>query len=419
MLSLGNIIEPFSTRLTSIFLYPFQLTPLILTLILAGLGALLPTSFLVNLFVWVVMVKYAYETLTRTAQGGLKAPELTWELINQDIQLVFKQYVIFALVVFCALLVFQKTGIIGISVYGVMIILAVPAIIMLLVSTGSVLRAINPVYFLGLISRIGLPYFLMYLFLLFLLAGPTALFVYLPIDVLPQKVYIFLTLFLKQFYALICYHLMGYVLLQYHKEIGYHVDYEFFMQQRGGKQKRKKQTDKDELKNGLAVLIKVGRYDEAIERLRPFVNEENPDLEISEKYLQLLKMAGQKEKAANYSARHLDLLVEKKKKKKALDVFAVHRNSGGDPPAARTVFVIAAWYRGRNDFQKAIDTYVYFLKQFKNDALQPEVYFELAKLLHEQANNSAKAKQILNAIIKSYPKHDLIPQAREYLALVI
>lgn len=418
MLSLGNIIDPFSNRLASFFLYPFQLTPLILTLILAGLGALFPSSTLMSLFVWVVMMKYAYETLIRTGQGGLKAPEVTWELINQDVQLVFKQYIIFAILGFCAIYVFRHTGTIGLYAYGMVVILAIPAMIMLLVSTGSVLQAINPLYFIGIITKIGSQYFLMYLFLFFLLAGPTALFAYLPMDILPLRVYIFLTLFLKQFYALISYHLMGYVLLQYHKEIGYQVDYEFFMQQRGGKRKRKKQTPEDEMKNSLAVLIKMGKYEEAIQRLRPYILEDNPDLELSEKFFQLLKMAGGKEKIANYSVRHLGLLVEKKKKQKALSVFADIRKSGAVPPAPDTVFVIATWYQGQNNFKLAIDTYVYFLKQFKNHTRQPEVYFELAKLLHEQANNSTKAKQILKAVIKSYPQHDLAPQAREYLALI-
>ena len=155
---------------------------------------------------------------------------------------------------------------------------------MLLVATDSILRALNPVYFVGIIFRIGWPYFLQYLFLFFLLAGPAALFSYLSPEVLPYRLYIFLTLFFKQFYALISYSLMGYVLLQYHKEIGYKVDYEYFMGQKEQKRKKKKQTPEDDLNKALVVLIKQGKYEEAIQRLIPFVQIERPTLEHSKNF---------------------------------------------------------------------------------------------------------------------------------------
>ncbi len=106
MLSLGNIIEPFWHRLSSIFFFPFQPTPLILTAILATFGALFPTSLLVNLFVWVVMMKYAYAVLIQTGQGSLKAPKVTFELINQDVLQVFKQFLLFAIMAFLAVTIF-------------------------------------------------------------------------------------------------------------------------------------------------------------------------------------------------------------------------------------------------------------------------------------------------------------------------
>jgi TolA-binding protein len=122
--------------------------------------------------------------------------------------------------------------------------------------------------------------------------------------------------------------------------------------------------------------------------------------------------------ASRYAVRHLDLLVGNNKKQKALSVFAEIRSGEEEIKAAETVFAIGDWYQEQNEFKQAISTYVYFTKQFKSHQRLPEVYFKLAQLLHERANNSSKARQILQAIIKSYPKHDLIPQAKEYLAMV-
>jgi len=71
-ISVGNIIEPFWHRLSGFFLYPFQPTPLLLTIALSVLGAVFTTNLFVRIFIWVVAVKYAYAVLTTTAQGGLK-----------------------------------------------------------------------------------------------------------------------------------------------------------------------------------------------------------------------------------------------------------------------------------------------------------------------------------------------------------
>jgi len=45
------------------------------------------------------------------------------------------------------------------------------------------------------------------------------------IEFLPQAVHLPLLLFTGAFYVIITYHLMGYVILQYHERIGYDVDW--------------------------------------------------------------------------------------------------------------------------------------------------------------------------------------------------
>ncbi len=417
MISVGNIIEPFWHRLSGFFLYPLQPTPLILTLVLALLGTLFPSNIFMRAIVWVVALKYAFATLTTTAQGGLKAPAVSWQLINQDVLPVFKQYVVFFIIGVLIGLVFGNMGVVTGYTFMIIMALIMPVIIMLLVATDSILHALNPMLFIPVITRIGWPYLLLYFFLTFLFSAPAILLSHLPPNLLPMQVWIFFYLFLTQYYTLISYHLMGYVLLQFHDEIGYSVDYDFFIENRGGK-KKMPLTPVEEIKNSLAVLIKTGRHQEAIERLAPHIHEENPDTELSEKFLQLLKMNGEQERAARYALRHFELLVENKKKQKALDLFSEIKKIDSGKPAPESVFTTASWYQDRNEFKQAMETYVYFLKQFKNHPLQPETYFNLATLLHERGNNSAKAKQILSAIVKHYPQHDLSGKAKEYLALV-
>jgi tetratricopeptide (TPR) repeat protein len=209
---------------------------------------------------------------------------------------------------------------------------------------------------------------------------------------------------------------MGYVLLQYHEEIGYSVDYDFFMEHKGDTRKKKSKKPEDELKTGLAVLMKTGKYQEAVQRVRPYILEDNPDLELSEKFLQLLKMTGEHEKAANYSIKHFEVLVKNNKKQKATELFPEVQKSPAGPPPAECVAKVASWFEDLSEYKKALATYVYFTKQYKKHPLMPDVYYQLAKLLHEHADNSGKAKQILKGIIKTWPQHKRVPEATKYLA---
>ncbi len=414
---LGNIMEPFWNRLGAIFLYPFQRTPVLLTLSLATLGIVFSGSFLVSLAVWIVMMKYAYAALLHTAQGSLRAPALTWSLVNENVFQVFKQYVVFGILGISGGFVFG-VSVIGGFAFTALIIACLPAIIMILVATDSVFQAINPFLFLPIIKRIGWSYLLMYLFLVFLLFAPFALFSVLPVSLMHPMVAGFLYLFFSQIYVLISYHLMGYVLLQYHEEIGYAVDYEFFLKNQGTKRKRREKTPEEELKTAIALLVNAGKYREAIGRVRPAVLEDSPDPEVSEKFLHLLKLAGEQTKAENYAVRHFEILVKNDKKQGAASLFAEIRQTAAGPASAESVFKVASWYQERHEYKHALSAYAYFTKHHKIHALAPEVYFESAKLLHEHAGNSPKARQILQGIIKTFPDHVLVPQVTHYLQIV-
>lgn len=414
---LGNVMVPFWHRLSSIFLYPFQLTPLILTAVLSLLAALFPTSILVSICVWVIMMKYAYAVLIETGRGSLTAPAVNLEMINQDVMQVLKQYLVFALLGGGVGLVagFSPLAAIGLAV---LVIACLPMILMMLVSTNSVLQALNPMLFAPLIFRIGWPYLLMYLFLVFFLGAPAALFAYLPVEVIPPILYAFVISFVSQCYTIMSYHLMGYVLLQYHDRIGYAVDYEYFIENQGRKAKRVPKSAEEDLKTGLAILVKNGKYQEALEKLLPFVKQKDPDWELSEKFYQLLAMAGEHERALRYSVRHFEVLVKNNRKKQAIELFPKITASPTAPPGAESVFTMAGWCEEMNDFKSALAAYAYFTKHFKKHYLLPEVYFKLAMLFHEKGRKSDKAKQILRGIIKAFPSHDLTPKAAQYLKMV-
>lgn len=422
-LGLGNVIDPFWNRIGSIFLYPVQPTPLTQTCILSLIGALTPNflgvfSLAVHAFVWAAMLKYAYATLIITGQGSLRAPIYSSELVSENLSQAFKMIFLFLIIGAATFTIYGlggSAGLIGAGIFLLFVALSFPAMIMILVTNDSLLGSFNPQTIYLIISRIGWGYFLMYFFMILLYLAPATIIALLPMDLLPGALSSFIELFLNQMYLIIIYHLMGYVLLQYHEEIGYEVDYEYFMKNRGHSVKRKQMSEVEELERGVAVLVKAGKYNKAADLLLPHIKSGNPKTELAEKYLQLLDMAGEKKQAQTYLPYLFDLFVSREEKQKAISLFNKIKTATAAPPTGENIYTLASWHVERRDYKKAIEAYIYFVNRVKKHNLKPEVYFELARLLHEKAGKTNKAKELLLAIIKSHPDTGWSSNAREYL----
>lgn len=411
----SNILEPFWKRLGPIFLYPLQKVPLVMTLGLSMLGALMPFNLLVQLLVWVVMMKYAYAVLIETGKGSLKAPVVSWKTINSDLGSVFKQVVIYVLTGWLSMVIFARFGPLAGVPFLALSALCMPMIIMLLVATDSMFRALNPMLFFPVILRIGWPYLLLYLFFTLLSSGPFYLLSLITME-LPPQVSQFLSLFVGQFYLLVSYHLMGYVLLQYHKEIGYEVDYNYFLKNSAPESKRKPLSEKEKFNNTLEVLIKSGRYDKAIPLVREKIAVDSPDIALAEKYLQLLKLAGDTERASNYTPMLIGHLVNGSRKKQAMELFEEILANKSPSPDPEATLIIGDWFEEIGKNKLAMNSYLYSINTAdKNNTVTPRAYYRLAVLLNEKGNNSGKAVKLLHGIIKSYPDSDTARQARTYL----
>lgn len=417
LIGIGNIIEPFWKKMSSFFLYPLRPLPLLFILTLSLLATLFHQSFLVQMIVWAIMMKFAYAVLITTSQGSLKPPDMSWGLLNNNLGQVFKQILIFLPVGICSVFVYRLAGPYALFVFLGFLALFAPVILMLLVVTNSILNALNPFLFVPIVNRIGWPYLLMYLFLLLLCTAPPALFNLLPSE-LPTEFTRFITHLFGKYYTIISFYLMGYVLLQYHREIGYEVDYGHFMANLPTDKKRKIPSRKEHLQNTMAVFIKAGRYQEALKLLRPHIDVESPDSDLSEKYLQLLKLAGEHQKIKVYSGMHLGNLVKTSKISKALALYQDMRENNIPLSSASDLLTIAKWYGQRNEYKNASAAYITFTKSFKGHPEMPRAYLEIARLLHERGNNSSKAQKILQTIIRSYPQHPCAAQAQAYMGSI-
>ncbi len=230
MLSVGSFIAPFWNRLPQFFAYPFHLRPLLLMLVLTSVGVFFAEFPFTNLILWVILIKYCYAVLRNTVQGNLQPPALSYEVLGKDVGQAFKQIALFFLMGGALVLIVAAFGVnIGYLCLFLGILLT-PAMIIVLVVSDSLINALNPVAFMTVAYRIGWGYLLMYLFLSFLSAAPAFLASNFT-SFLPPMVRLFLLTAASQYYTIISYSLMGYVILQYHEEIGYEVRPEDFVDQ--------------------------------------------------------------------------------------------------------------------------------------------------------------------------------------------
>lgn len=417
-----NIIDPFWKRLPIIFAYPLSsFHPIILILVVGVITSLFSGPGLLNMLIrgaLVLMVlKYSFESLKSTASGDLVPPKISSKTISSDIIQVVKQYILYFLI-FAASgwLAVTISPIIGLLFFFV-IIFFTPAMIILLVTTSSILHALNPLIFVRLVHRIGWGYLAMFLFLS-LLGGAPAIAGRMIVSWLPETLHVLFFNAAQSFYTIISYHLMGYVILQYHDEIGYRVEQEDF------KDQTMQATDAAQTDAGALILKKIspliqdGKYDQAVSMIKEMTHGADiENVELSSRYYNLTKMTKKSSDMLECAVNHLELIIKDKQKDESLKVYAECMDIDATfLPTANSLFSIGDWLNQSGKAEKAIKTYNRIIKAYPDSPLVPKSYFRAAQVFNDRLMNPEKAKRILNGLTKKYPEHEMLPQIENYLA---
>ncbi|MCG6981318.1 MAG: tetratricopeptide repeat protein [Deltaproteobacteria bacterium] len=416
-LDISDIIDPFWIRLPKFFIYPFHPRPLVLML-LVSVGVVLfarpgLVNLLINIALWGVLLKYSHAALKNTANSRYYPPRINSETIADDFGIVFKQVAIFVIVGIALAKVAQIFGPFIALVAMVVAILSIPAMIIVLVATGSLLHAVNPVVFITMAWRIGWGYLLMYLFLTILGGAPVLLGRHI-IAHLPASTHLFLLALAKCYYTIISYHLMGYVILQYHDDIGYEVELDdedsILTENKVG------QPAGSEILNRVDILIKEGKIDDAVFLIRSETGGKIAELELAERYYNLLKIKQNIPDLLRHAVTYLDLLAEAKDKEKLCEVYSeCAARDPGFVPSSSTLFKVASCLNQAGNPKAAVNSYNRFVKANPKDPLLPKAYFLAANIIHEKLKNPKKAVGILKTLLKTYPNHEIIPHVQKYL----
>lgn len=402
-------IEPFWRRLRAISTYPFRGDALFTVLLLSAaqlLTALPVMGFFIGLFLLLWAYKYAFSVLRDTANGHMESQVGVLEAPDS---VVFK---FIALIVVMFLMLVPVGLILGTPAFLlglVLITLAQPAATMSLAMDENLGNALNPATWLAIISRIGLPYGLLWLLLMvFQISAANAqgwLAQYLPgaiAAVVTQAA------FLWGLFA--TFHLMGYLIYQYHEALG-------FEPNRHTHAVDIPRNRESELVAAASARVREGDSAGALALLREEMRERALSLEAHELYRRLLRTENDREALLQHGRQYLHLLLVEKQDRKALALAreCLDLDPAFSPLEGKDGLRLAERAEHLSQHKLAADLLIGTARSHARDAVGTEAALRAARVLRERYDRDDLARQLLD-FVQGQTRN---PERREQLAAAL
>lgn len=445
----GQSAPPFWNRLPRFFALPFQLHPLgllvAITLVSALVGYRMFSAWLVQLLLMLTFYKFAYATLTRSARGHEHAPTLMQGLAGEGIDLAVKQFFVFVLLFVVLGVVRALLGAVAASIYYVVMLLCIPASVMALAIERRFASAVDPTMLFGIIKRIGVSYLALFFMLGVLSSGPAMIQDYMvksiggeylalkkedPRNVDPAEarrikesfenkmfhLVIPVSIFANGYFTLVMFSMMGYVLFQNHRRLGLEVDVE---PEQIAEQPTARARE-HRLLGDIEALIKEGRMEQAISRLRQRVLQHRQDRVLHDRFHGLLALSGDVPRLAGHGAEYIGMLLQSADRAKAIKVYRDCKQA--DPQfkldSPNQVYPLAETMFGVGEYKLLVQLANGFHRLYPNHPDIPRLYLLVARALSEGLNQEEKALPILQLLQQRYPNDPDAAQVSQYLTTV-
>lgn len=405
-------ITPFWHRIPAFFLYGLHPYVLILAATMAVAGFFLGDG-LFSLVLYIIMIKYGAEALLHTMDGDLTPPKLNFRIINDNYQLPFKLLiVILSYFFFIDFLIEGIDSFILAMTIAIASQLLIPAIVTSLIVTDEIGFALNPIHWFAIPFRIGWGYLVMVIFLI-LFDSIEYAFTDILVESVNANLVAPLWMAMNTYFTAVMFHLMGYVVLQYHEELGHDAP----------------MSDEDSGNNDIAAglsspllekFMEEGNVAAAVAELSSLIEENPQDMELRRRMYTYLRTNGEYERLKQYAPHYFGLLADRGRFSDAASVYleAYQRGDPFHPAKAEHHLPVLKELRMRRDHKQAVHLAHGFHKRFPEDPSTPGVYLEMSQILSEEMARDDLAQQALNFIIKKFPGHELMPQAQQYLAML-
>ena len=392
-------IPPFWLNLRAISTYPFRGDALFTLLVLSAAQLLtgLPVlGLLLNLFLLLWAYKYAFSVLRDTAHGYMESQV---GVLESPDSVMFKFVALNVLMLLMLLPLAYAFGAVGAGLGLIVIAFAQPAATMALAMDESLTNALNPSTWFALIGRIGLPYGLLWLLMVVFQASAANaagwLDAWLPG---PVATVLAQALFLWGLFG--TFHLMGYLIHQYHERLGF--------EPKGHARAAELPRDREStLVAAASARVREGDSAGAIALLREEMRERALSLEGHELYRRLLRTQGDISELTRHGRQYLHLLMVEKQDRKAL---ALARECLDTDPAFAPMegedgLRLAERAEQLSQHKLAADILIGTARGHARDAVGTEAALRAARALRERYDRNDLAQQLL-AFVQSQTKNE-------------
>lgn len=405
-------IVPFWNRLREIILYPAHGASMatIVILALGTLVAFIPSvivALILLLMVTVAMYRYAFECLRATANGQLTPPEGGF-LSTTDKSLGWK---LIGLMIILGIVAGLGAGLLGprLGIAWLLFVgICMPAAVMVLAMDENIGAAINPGKWFSIIGRIGWSYLAVVgLCLAVLMSEGFGQNLVIKFKMFPPAVTLVVVSVISNYCIVVMFHLMGYLLYQYHHEVGFVPDAPQALQ------RPLAQMDPDqELLDRASAMVREGRPEDATMLLGGRLRASGGTAAVHAQYRKLLNLSGDKTELLRHGQEFLGVLLAQEKDKQALDLLRECQTI--DPAFApsepsqvtRLAEKAAAWGQP----QVALKLLGGFHKRFPKSKDIPKNYLLAATIMFERMNQDEQACALLRSLKSTYPDDPLMPQ---------
>ncbi|HXH71262.1 MAG TPA: hypothetical protein VNI58_00385 [Mariprofundaceae bacterium] len=416
-------VPPFWKRMPAAFLYPLHPASLVFLIImsLASLLQLIPLGGIIAaLLLPFILMKYAFQVLQSTAVGHLKPPKGSTSMSGRDFELPVKAYLLLIVIAILGGLS-SMLGLIAVIIALVGLTIIFPAMIMVLGVTRSFFQAISPMQLIEMVRMIGPSYLGLVGMLILLVGASSALMMLLGPTVTPSNFLVIIVVadFISSYYSIVMFHLMGYVIYQFHEELGVKPEVEY--EPAAGKKKSAEPAGLSPVAKA-QLLVQEGHPEVA----KPFIAKHLSNdmsaqqIQLHELYLKLLKQLGEHEDLGRVGGDYILSLMEHGHGKKALQIFRLCYEV--DPQfqlnhAEHTHSLMQAAQKA-SDYDLMLALANNFAKRFPTYPGLFELYLSVARVLHEHFKRDKQASSILQSLITKFPQHEGIQQAKMALARI-
>lgn len=412
--SLGsaNTVEPFWRRLPEAFKYPLNsasMSLIVITAILSVLATLIPFLFILAIVLYLFalgsLLKYSFTCLERTALGEMKAPDVM-DAYQGGIKLVLQLVLISILLAVVVGFVYHFLGMAMGGLIGFLVSLSFPAILIRFAQTENMLEAMNPFAAVALIAAIGLPYGLLIVFMLIMITSVGVLHEWIG-TLFPAMSYL-LQAVISNYYTIVIFHLMGYMLFQYQEQLGYSARSDEDDEQHN-------RTEVERMRAKIMVHLKEGDYEQVItlyhQAFKRFPNEAF----FFEQFFDLISVCKKAALMEDYGLIYLEFLNRKKRFDKLTSSFKqiLFLVPNYLPPSPAMRVQLARLLKQQGDLKTAVKLLNGLHKQFADFDGLPEAYVLLSEVLTELPGMEQQAEKCRQLAVQLQRKVELKKQELE------